>query len=140
MSKNKLKLSTDKNGWWESTTSTSSSFPNNGSWGNYLQKTPTEKGTARGFPSSQEGKIKSIVDECNIHIRLWQEKGRLAGRYKDFSHRPLPKESIFDIPVDDRDPVKVKKVARFDDVPVTSIRYYEKYLPSLVKRKIKSHI
>ena len=141
MSKNKLKLSTDKNGWWESTTSTSSSFPNNGSWGNYFQKTQAEKGTARGgFPSSEEGKeIRRVVDECKIDVNIWLAKGRLAGRYKDFSHKPLPKESIFDTPIDDRDPVIAKKVVRFDDIPITSIRYYEKYLPQLVKRKIKSH-
>ena len=132
-SKNKLKLSKDKNGW-RTTTSTFGSYPNNTYWGYNVSKAPAQERKAGEFPSTQERKeIRRVVEEYFEDMEIWKAKGRLPGRYKDFSHKALPKTSIFDRIVDDRD--KAKKVARFDDIPITSIRYYEKYLPKVVKRK-----
>ena len=120
--KTQLKRNTEQKGWRKSTTPTwSRCAPNIASWGYIVSKTRAQSRAAGVFPSNQEGtEVKRVVDEYSNDMGIWQETGRLPGRYKDFPHIKLPKESIFDKPVDDRD----NRRARFASNPVTEIRYY----------------
>ncbi|HEY1645288.1 MAG TPA: hypothetical protein VGF75_02785 [Candidatus Saccharimonadales bacterium] len=121
---NKLNVDIEEKGRRQTTPTWRNGGTNYDSWGYIVSKARAEIRSAGDFPSSQEGlEVRRVVNEYSMDMGIWKETGRLPGRYKDFPHKKLPNESIFDKPIDDRD-IKIKKTVRFKSNPVSRIKYY----------------